>query len=128
MGMYTEVYICSSLKTDTPKDALGVLYYLFGDAVEPTNLPAHDFFKCDRWMSVGHCSSYYHIPFPVSVIQSDNVSGQLHVVSRSDLKNYDNEISKFFDWIMPYLDKPVGEFIGYSRCEGCDNPQLYFKR
>ena len=132
MGMYTEIYICSEIKDDTPDSVLKVIQYLFDGKQElkdweKLELPAHEFFKTDRWRIIGKCCSYYHIPFATSDLRYDEISKSYHLVSRSDLKNYDGEIGLFFDWIMPYLDKYEGEFIGYSRYEENDEPKLYFK-
>ena len=129
MGMYTEVYICSELKKETPMD---VIQYMFSnedfrELKEPSPLPEHPFFKLSRWSMIGRGSSYYHIPFSTRDLRWDEISKSFYLVSRSDLKNYDGEIEAFFDWIMPYLDKQEGEFIGYSRYEESDTPKLYFK-
>lgn len=130
MGMYTEVYICSKLTKDVPMD---ILKYLFTDNFklpipEDLKLPDHPFFKVERWFQIGHCCSYYHIPYPTSDLRFDETSKNWYLVSRSDIKNYDNQIELFFDWVMPYLDKCEGEFIGYSRYEEFDEPKLYFKK
>ena len=132
MGMYTEVYICSGIKDDTPDSVLKVIQYLFDGKRElkdweKLELPAHEFFKTERWRIIGKCCSYYHIPFATSDLRYDDISKSYHLVSRSDLKNYGGEIEAFFDWIMPYLDKYEGQFIGYSRYEESDEPKLYFK-
>ena len=34
-----------------------------------------------------------------------------------NIKNYNNEIEEFFEWLMPYIDGEEGDFIGYSRYE-----------
>ena len=128
--MYTECYICSPIKTNTPKEIMDILFYMFGDKdlldEAPKNLPAHKFFTKERWQFIGKCSSFYHIPFSVSKIRKEQ--NQYYLVSRSDIKNYDNEIEGFFDWISPYLDKYEGDFIGYSRYEEVNKPKLYFMK
>jgi transposase InsO family protein len=43
------------------------------------------------------------------------------------LKNYDNEIKHFIDWLTPYIDQEDGECIGWSWYEEDDKPTLLFK-
>lgn len=125
MGMYTEIYICSELKEETPID---IFKYLFSDGKEPDILPEHPFFKCDRWRIIGKCSSHYHVPYSTNDLRYDETAKQYFLVSRSDLKNYDYEIEQFFDWAMPFFRKYEGGFIGYSRYKESDEPRLYFKK
>ena len=130
--MYTEIYICSELTQDAPINIFKWMFGIQGEKFEkypdPTfELPEHPFFKMDRWRMIGKCCSYYHIPFVTNDLRYDDISKSYHLVSRSDLKNYDGEIEAFFDWAMPYFDKCEGEFIGYSRYEESDEPKLYFK-
>lgn len=49
MGMYTEINVCFDLTKGTPKNVVDVLYYLIDDNDKPSDLPNHEFFKCDRW-------------------------------------------------------------------------------
>lgn len=111
MGMYTECFVSGRIKASDP--ARAVLEFLFGGAEPPVNEPDHEFFRKPRWTAIGRCSSYYFQPVPISTAWIDYISGDLHFVSRSDLKNYDGEIASFFDWL-----KTTGaEFFGYSRYE-----------
>jgi hypothetical protein len=109
--MYTECFVSGRIKADDP--ARAVLEFMFGDGPKPFNAPFHEFFSKPRWTAIGRCSSYYFQPEPLSKAWIDDISGELHFVSRSDLKNYDGEIAAFFDWL-----KTTGaEFFGYSRYE-----------
>ncbi len=130
MGMYTEMFICSKLKEDTPNEVINVLDYMFNfeEGKECPKGLEHDFFRTSRWSVIGKCCSYYHVPFITRHFKIDDLSKSYYLLSRSDIKNYDNEIELFFDWIMPYLDKQDGEFIGYSRYEEDLEPKLYYKR
>lgn len=49
MGMYAEINVCFDLTKGTPKNVVDVLYYLIDDNDKPSDLPNHEFFKCDRW-------------------------------------------------------------------------------
>lgn len=126
MGMYTEFYINTEIKKTAPKIVFDVLNYLFNqnELISEENLPDHPFFKTCRWKFIGKGSSFYHIPFPLSKLEK--IEGVYYLTSRSDLKNYDNEIEKFLDWIMPYIDTTDDFFIGYSRYEEDEKPTLYY--
>jgi len=124
MGMFTELVLKCGIKSDAPEDVKLILRNMFngeGDIREIDNLPEHEFFKCERFHHLGSCSSYYHIPWATSKYAED------YIFSRSDLKNYDNEISKFIDWLMPYIDEKPGYCIGWSWYEEETKPTLLFK-
>ena len=127
--MYTEILIKASIDNEkvTP-EVEAVLQYLFNDVSIPNHiqLPVHPFFRSDRWPCVGHCSSFYHVPWVNSKYGGDY--GSYYIFSRSDLKNYDNEIEAFFDWIDPYLDEEKGMCIGYSWYEEDLSPTLVYKK
>ena len=121
MGMYTQFHFGSQLKSDTPKEVIDILEFMAGITdEEPSIIPEHEFFKCDRWKVLFRMSSAYfdyqtHCEFS---------EGCLSVTS--NLKNYDNEIDKFVCWVSPYLRKYEGDFLGYSRYEEFEQPELIF--
>jgi len=129
VGMYTEIVIAAPLRSDTPGDVIEIIRYMIGEGESaPEKTPNHDLFKCDRWGSVLNCSSYYFIPFSTQEFRYDAIRKAYCLVVRADLKNYGDEIEKFFDWIDQYLEKWPGEFVGYSRYEEDIEPVLYFKK
>ena len=124
MGMYTEINVCFDLKKDTPQNVIDVLHCLIDGADEPSNLPKHEFFDCDRWHMVACCDSYYFDGTTNSKIVFDDISKCYKVNIRANLKNYDDEIEKFLIWLAPYMDT-LG-FIGYTRYEEYDDPTLIY--
>lgn len=124
MGMYTEIYLTVQIIDNPPKDVIDVLLSMFGEG-KAENLPDHPFFKKQRWNMVGKSSSFYFVP--KSTTEMFETYGNWYITSRSDLKNYDGEIEAFFDWIMPFIHAPEGQFIGYSRYEEHYEPKLYYK-
>jgi hypothetical protein len=49
----------------------------------------------------------------------------------ANLKNYDDEIAKFFDWIDQYVEGSEGDFLGYSLYEETEPeqpPWCFFKK
>jgi hypothetical protein len=120
MGMYTELVMNFELKNSTSKEVVDILSFLFNDSERPDILPDHEFFKCDTWDFIGNGCSHYFTPFSLSRFKGG------HISTRSDLKNYDREIEKFIDWVMPYIKACEGDFLGYSRYEEDREPTLIF--
>jgi hypothetical protein len=112
--MYTEVFISAEFRRADP--ATPILLFMFSDGPEPAELPDHEFFQTERWRWLGKSSSYYFQPEVVTRVWSDSEIGnekQMRLVNLSNLKNYDNEIEKFFGW----LSTTGAEYFGYSRYE-----------
>lgn len=131
MGMYTELVFKAEIRTDIPDGVHAVLRHLFSGGPRPdTDLPDHPFFECSRWAAIGSCSSYYHIPFSLSRYEDPNHPGRKggYIFSRSDLKNYSDEIGQFLHWIDPYIDEEPGHCIGWEWYEEEDQPTLIFKQ
>lgn len=123
MGMYTELVLKVRLEKSIPEDVKNILKFLFSDKEEPSIIPDHPFFQCERWQCVGRCSSFYHHPESVS---SFNEEGSSYAIfSRSDLKNYDSEIGKFIDWLTPYL-MHRRKCIGWTWYEEEQEPTLLY--
>lgn len=119
MGTYTELIIKCRIRLDIPIEVHQVLDYLFNSSGKiPENLPDHKFFQTIRWHDIGRSNSYYHIPRTFSYFETP------YLFSRSDLKNYDDEIEKFLDWIDSYIDSDVEKGIGWIFYEGAKNPLL----
>ena len=132
MGMYTELVLKCEIKENVPENVHNILSYLFNQADgfdNPPPQPDHAFFLCERWRMLGQCSSFYHVPFALSKYSTGFSDGRAggYIFSRSDLKNYDNEIKHFIDWLTPYIDQEDGECIGWSWYEEDDRPTLLFK-
>jgi hypothetical protein len=119
MGMYTELVLKVRVKENLPDDVEQVLQFLFNDKPEPQKTPEHPFFDLARWRLIGRCSSFYHTPFSLSRYEKGNI------FSRSDLKNYEDEIETFLDWIKPYLEHRRN-CIGWSWYEEMEEPRLLY--
>ena len=130
MGTYTEIYVKAVLKEDVDDNVINILKYMLGmDDVELEDfeIPSHSLFKTDRWDSMLRSGSYHHIPCTVKLFEYSDISENCYLVVRSDFKNYQGEIGKFFDWVTPYIEKYGDKtFIGYSLYEEDDEPKLYY--
>lgn len=104
MGMYTGIYGRVVLK-DVPSSVRVFLMDWFWrwDDQEFDNKPDHPFFKTDRWDTLLYGGSAY---FPDCEYGARMTVGPQTITLElsASLKNYDEEIEKFLDWIEPYRD------------------------
>lgn len=126
MGMYTEFHFNSQLKQATPETVIAVLDYMMGKPAHELELPEHELFKTDRWRWMLQSDSYYFDADTSSALRFDDISKNYYLNIRCNLKNYNSEIEKFVNWIMPYLDKENGNFLGFSRYEESEEPDLIY--
>ena len=133
MGMYTELIFGCSLKKDTPREIIQVLQYMvdkseFKDTSQ-IKVPDHEFFKTSRWQWLFHGSSYYFgVNEPHSEIWYDDISKDYRISTRSNIKNYDDEIELFLDWIKPYISGGSGQndFYAIVIYEESEKPTIYY--
>ncbi len=125
MGMYTELFICCRIKND--QNVINILKHMLRDenSTKP-QLPEHDLFKTDRWEFMLIGSSCYFVPETVHCLTWNEIGGYWSFISRSDFKNYNNEVSKFINWITPHIEDG-DEMIGYSRYEEDREPIIYYR-
>jgi hypothetical protein len=128
MGMYTEFHFNSELKKDTPNNVIEILRYMIGSSPKPERLPEHELFFTERWWYMLVSTSTYFDAETISTLKFDNVIGSYFLCIRCNLKNYDQEIQHFIDWIDPYLDKYEGNFLGFYRYEEDEEPTLIYKK
>ena len=126
MGMYTELVFKASLPKTIPPDVRAVLEHLFRERLVPTSLPDHPFFAKERWSLIGRCCSAYHHGRVVNSWDEEPYSCSIKIFSRSDFKDYDEEIAAFIDWVCPYLHESEGDCIGWSWYEEMDKPILIY--
>lgn len=126
MGMYTELVLNVTISSDAPEEVVTMLRAMANRDVEPGDLPRpdHPFFKTGRWSALMAASSHYFIPFALSEMRSLDYTSYHYLSTRSDLKNYDNEIDLFIDWLTPYVDHDG--FAGYKRYEEDEHPTLLY--
>lgn len=129
MGMYTELIFGCSLKKETPLEVIEILRAMVENrAYKLECLPQHEFFKCERWAYLFTCSSYYFgVCESVKRLWLDHISKQWIISTRANIKNYDEEIHKFLDWIKPYVDNGSGvkEMYAISTFEE-STPTIYY--
>ena len=126
MGMYTEFHYNTELKEDTPANVIDLLKFMVWDTdKEPEDLPEHELFLCGRWRFMLQCDSFYFDAATHSTLCKDRFGGT-YLCIRCSLKNYEQEISKFCDWVKPYISKQEGGFLGFSRYEESEEPNIIY--
>lgn len=126
MGMYTELHLNCELKKDVSTEALNILQHMLDNAESIGELPDHPLFRTERWNWMLRSDSYYFQADTHSTLRWDDISNQYYLCIRCNLKNYDNEINLFVDWITPYIDAIDGDFLGFQRYENDDDPTLLY--
>lgn len=128
--MYTQLQFASELKKDTPPEVIDILKKMVEDPRRmlslnpPKDLPDHEFFKAESWNWLFTMDSYYFDADTSATLRFDDISNTYYLTVMSNIKNYKGEIQKFIDWIMPYLNKTDGDFLGYSRYEETEDPTI----
>lgn len=125
MGMYTELNIGVRLSQHTPANVIDIINYMLDNEhlVPPSDLPNHPLFETQRWHFMLISDSCYFEGRTDSSMTYAGSSYELNV--RCNLKNYDDEIIKFLDFINPYIK--YNGFIGYTRWECVEDPTLIYK-
>lgn len=124
MGMYTDFAIEVTLKPDTPKTVLRTLKYLVHDREDLFKGPvdrcldeynrseeSKRFISTERFCYIGNPD--YELPFGHTAWEFDGT----RLVIGTNVKNYDSVIEKFWAWISPWIDEPVGTSVGYCQYE-----------
>lgn len=125
MGMYTELVL--GIEIEDNDKIIQTLRYMLGET-EYQPVDDHELFRTDRWDYMLKCDSYYFDGQTDSKLYMDDLyedNPKFYLNVRCNLKNYDNEINKFLDWLNPYI-KTFG-FLGYLRYEENEDPTLIYK-
>ena len=130
MGMYTELHYNAELLSSTPREVLDVLSYMVKTEKNsyPPITPEHSLFGTDRWAHMLVSNSYYFSADTHSTLRYDAIAQAWFICIRCNFKNYCDEIAKFCEWINPYVSACEGEFLGFSRYEESEFPDLIFKQ
>ena len=130
--MYTELILGCSLSKDTPKILINSLDYVI-------NHPEDDFpseeiknFVIDYdLMYLCHSASYYFgVSTPVCMMKYDEISKEWIVSIRSNIKNYEDQIERFLNYIFDYISHGSGyeyNIYAYVQYEEDALPTIYSK-
>jgi hypothetical protein len=126
MGMYTELIFGAELKKDTPNNVIEALKYMLGEIEERPNNFSLPIGRCDYLFQCG--SYYFAVNKPVNKMWLDEIANQYCISTRSNIKNYANEIETFLEWIKPYIESGSGGRDMYAIViyEEQDEPTIYY--
>lgn len=123
--MYTELNIGVDLTPSMPDNVIKILDYMLGDEEVDVETPDHPLFQTERWRYMLRSDSCYFAGRADSSMVYDRTTAVYSLNVRCNLENYDEEISKFLDFIFPYV-RTYG-FIGYTRYEEFELPYLIWR-
>ena len=122
MGMYTEIYVNMDFRPDTPKEIVELLFAICNqdfDYMEKNGYP-------ERFACLFCDMSCYTPQTNTSQITiPGDCRTTMSLLGKGDIKNYDNEIEKFFEIVAPWCDNE-GRMIGYAHYEEHKDPYIFF--
>lgn len=135
MGMYTELILGCKLSKSAPKLLINALDAVinhwnekdYGDASDEVK----DFIIKYDLPYLFHGSSYcFGVSRSNSAFWFDNITGCWYISTRSNLKNYEDQIENFLAYLKPYVEQGSGEadIYAYVLYEECSKPQIYSLR
>jgi hypothetical protein len=128
MGMYTEIIFGAALRKDTPKHIIEIIQKMVNREGLYGLKPDHPFFesKCS-WLLAAN-GSYYFPGIVEPQFKFNDIAEQWYLHLRTNIKNYNNEIEKFLDWIKPYIYKGSGtrDFYAIVTYEADETPTIYY--
>jgi hypothetical protein len=105
MGMYTELVFKGILK-NPPEE---MVKFLNGRCEGDT--------QCKKWEAIINTDT---------LLLEKYGTNRLFVFLRTDIKNYNEEIEEFLEWIKPYLEMERGSCIGWYWYEEDSEPTLLY--
>jgi hypothetical protein len=105
MEGHTELNCAFTLKSSTPEDIVDVLLFMTGqDGDKPANLPLHPLFSTTRWRHLlrDGGSDEGSLAYGLAGVELNEHSGRYIVTVRLNIIGFDDEASRFIDWLTPY--------------------------
>ena len=130
--MYTELIFEAELSKDTPKALIDAFTTVSrkdtGIEVTSNKLEISNFIdKFDLNMLVNSCSAYFAAQQSFFNMYYDKYSDTYGIFIRSDLKNYEQQINEFLEFIKPYVVRGCGSnnIYAYVLYELDEQPTIY---
>lgn len=105
MGIFTGLHYNTELKTWVPESVINVLRYMLGETENEPVLPNHELFGNTEWRFMLQGNSNCPDAGTHSTLRYNNISESYCLCIRCNLKNCNDEIALFCNWIRPYIDK-----------------------
>ena len=130
--MYTEFIFEAELSKDTPKGLIDAFTTVSrkdtGIEVTSNKLEISNFIeKFDLNMLVNCCSAYFPAQQSFFNMYYNKYSDTYGIFIRSDLKNYEQQINEFLEFIKPYIIMGCGsnDIYAYVLYELDERPTIY---
>jgi len=127
MGMYTELVLGCSIKNNP--EIITAIHWLLDNSKNKTNCPSilPQGGRID-WMFNSSGSCYFGGPSGIHHFKYDTISDCYRFSARFNIKNYDEEIQKFLEWLRPFIDQGSGSRGWYAAVtyEEADEPTLFY--
>lgn len=124
MGMYTQLHLGVRLKKNLGDANKDIINFMLGEQEsEPVELPQHELFNHSRWQYMLQCDSYYFEYKTTHLFKYDEIGDCYWFNVTCNLKNYENEIELFLNWLLPYIEEEHC-MIGYFRYEENSMPAI----
>lgn len=120
MGDYTEILVNVDFVEDLPKDIVDTIKAMCDGDYDDPILEGKPY----RWTSLFSSGSFYTVDTACANFTYSEIGGHWSLLGKGDIKNYDEEIQKFFKYIEPYTE---GSFMGYMQFEDSKLPTLMVK-
>jgi hypothetical protein len=119
MGMYTEMLLTCDLKRDTRKDIIEWLEAMVDSSKEWDDVEklSPNEMVDTRFREGLLGGSYYFYGQPMMEFEYDKISKTYHLTVLTNIKNYDNDIERFMNLIIPFIKAFEDEMLGYVRYE-----------
>jgi hypothetical protein len=118
MSEYTELSFDAKLRKDVPKKVLATLQYMVEarDRARPPASPdPHEpLFATKQWRVMLR-SDDANLSYRRSSLRYDDAAEAHILCVQCSLRNDDQEIEKFVDWVMRHVDEPEGKSLGFYR-------------
>lgn len=132
--MFTEFHYNVELVKNLSRETLDILYYMLDKSSYKCksnlkNIPSHPLFTVsERWEWMLYTDSCFFSADTISTLRYDDIAKVRYLCIRCNLKNYNNEIENFIDWIDPYVYGFTGDFLGFYRYEESEDPVIVRKK
>ena len=137
MGMYTALSIGVELNVEQSHPVTELLRYMIGERPdEPKYTPAqymqinalHSLFITSRWEYMLQSDSYYFNYDTHFRLRWDDNAKAYFLSGVCNLKNYNQEIEHFLDWLNQFVADPEEGFLGWTMYEEDDIPTILYRK
>lgn len=129
MGMYTAISLGVRLNDNLFDETKDTLNYMSsgekeGEALHYARTNTHPLFKTGRWQHMLMRNSEY-FDYKTDFKLTRDCLDHYYLSGVCNLKDYDNEINLFLDWLNPFIT--TSGFIGWKMYEEDNAPTILFK-